>query len=167
MANSISNNNIVVNQVSGSYNLATAFKSHFKKEMHAYNVSLERYVDERNQLKNNVEERQVTLNETRQLGPFNKKATAIIGCLIETQEMERKRIALLDAMISDISDGIRVKDRQANLMEEEENVSSVQGDVLQKGKGEEVIKMYKRGFDVNGKAIMVEIPIQEWYKHSY
>ena len=31
-------------------------------------------------------------------------------------------------------------------------------DDLQEEKGEEVVKTYKRGFDGNGKAIMVEIP---------
>lgn len=165
MDNSSSNNNRVINEISGSYNLATAFKFNFKKEMHAYNVSLERFVEERNQLEINVEARQVTLNETQHLGPFNTKVADILRCLVETQEWERKRISLLDDIISDISAGIREKERQAKLMEDHEKVSSNIGDGLQEEQGEEVIKIYKRGLDVNGKAKMVEIPVQEWYKH--
>ena len=50
---------------------------------------------------------------------------------------------------TDLQDDVVIHEEKGKLILEE--------DVLQEGKGEEVVKTYKRGFDVNGKAIMVEI----------
>jgi hypothetical protein len=109
---------------SSSNNLATSVKRHFKKELTQERGCLKRFVKELNQLQKKVEDRQVPLNETHHLGPFNKNLDAILRCLIETQEMERNRIILLTALINDISDGIREKERQVKIMEVHEEVSS-------------------------------------------
>ncbi|PWA73689.1 hypothetical protein CTI12_AA258190 [Artemisia annua] len=124
MASSSSNNINEIKEVSGSYNLAMAFKSHFNNEMTQEKGCLKRFVEKCNQLEKKVEDRQVPLKETHHLGPFNKKAVAILSCLVETQEREHNRIILLTALINDISDGIREKERQAKLMEVHEQVSS-------------------------------------------
>ncbi|PWA77787.1 hypothetical protein CTI12_AA219280 [Artemisia annua] len=124
MASSSSNNINEIKEVSGSYNLATEFKSHVNNEITQEKGCLKRFVEERNELQKKVEDRQVPLNETRHLGPFKKKRVDILGCLLETQKRERNRIILLTALINDISDGIREKERQAKLMEVHEQVSS-------------------------------------------
>ena len=105
---------------SSSYNLATAVKRHFKKELTQERGRLKRFVKERNQIQKQVEDRQVVLNETQHLVPLDENRNAIIRSLIETQVRERNRIVLLTALINDISDGIQEKERQVQLMEVQE-----------------------------------------------
>ena len=105
---------------SSSYNLATAVKRHFKKELTQERGRLKRFVKERNQIQKQVEDRQVALNETQHLVPLDENRNAIIRSLIETQVRERNRIVLLTALINDISDGIQEKERQVQLMEVQE-----------------------------------------------
>ena len=117
MASTSSNNINEIKASSGSYNLATSFKFYFNNEITEEKGCLKRYLDERNKLEKKVEDRQVTLNETHHLRPFNQKAIQILLSLVETQEREHKRILLLTDLINDISDGIHEKERQAKLME--------------------------------------------------
>lgn len=90
--------------------MATEFKFYFNNEITEEKGCLNRYLDERNKLEKKVEDRQVTLNETHHLRPFNQKAVQILRWLVETQERERKRI--------------HEKEHQAKLMEVHEQVSS-------------------------------------------
>ncbi|PWA69468.1 hypothetical protein CTI12_AA297980 [Artemisia annua] len=124
MASSSSNNINEIKEVSGSYNLATEFKIHVNNQITQKKGCLKRYVEERNELQKKVEASQDPINVSHRLGPFKNKRGAIIGCLLETQKRERNRIILLTALINDISDGIREKERQAKLMEVHEQVSS-------------------------------------------
>ena len=105
---------------SSSYNLATAVKRHFKKELTQERGRLKRFVKERNQIQKQVEDRQVALNETQHLVPLDENRNAIIRSLIETQVRERNRIVLLTALINDITDGIQEKEHQVQLMEVQE-----------------------------------------------
>jgi hypothetical protein len=123
MAASSSNIN-EIKEVFLSYNLETEFKSHVNNEIIQEKGCLKRFVEERNELQKKVEDLQVPLKETRHLGPFKKKADAILSCLLETHERESNRTMMLTALINDIIDGIREKERQVKLMEVHEQVSS-------------------------------------------
>ncbi|PWA76190.1 hypothetical protein CTI12_AA236190 [Artemisia annua] len=124
MASSFSNNVNEIKEVSWSYNLATEFKINVNNQITQDKGCLMRYVEERNELRKRVEASQDPISVSDRLGPFKKKRGAIIGCLIETQKRERNRIIMLTALINDIIDRIREKERQAKLIEVHEQVSS-------------------------------------------
>ncbi|PWA77125.1 hypothetical protein CTI12_AA227940 [Artemisia annua] len=103
--------------------MATEFKNFVNNQITQEKSCFIRYVEERNELRKRVEASQDPINVSDGM-PFKTKHSAIIGCLRETQKMDRNRIIMLTALINDIIDGIREKECQVKLLEVNEQVSS-------------------------------------------
>lgn len=105
------------NSAARGYNMAKDFKRHLKKELTQEKLCLKRFVKERIQLEKKVEEREDPINLRNNMGPLSEKYSAMISCLVESQERHRHRIIMLNALIDDIRAGIQEKERQVKRME--------------------------------------------------